>query len=477
MKILLINPPIHGSKNPSFPLGLAYIARVLRDKCYDISVLDINAHRWSQDEVKKKISSTNFDVVGITALITEYKYVKWLTKTIKEENPLSKVILGGGLASAVPEIVLKRTNTDIAVIGEGEVTTREVINSLEDNKNLNNVRGIMFKGSDKLHKTGPRVPIENLDEIPFPDRELFPMELYTKNVTLGRKLVDTQIRCTSMITSRGCPYNCIYCYKGIWGQKFRARSPENIIEEIEELIKRYKINYIFFVDDIFVLDKKRVYSFCDELVDRNVNISWECNGRVNLMDLDMLKKMRAAGCRIVSYGIESGNQEILDAMNKKVTVEQAKKAIQLTWEAGMLPKAYLMIGMFGEKKKSVRDTINFCKEVGPIVFGISFTTPLPSTTLYQKAKQAGKVYTEEELVEKWDGWGDKILVNLTEMPDEELRKLRDKAMNKIVVGVMTTKFWRYYKVMGLKTMLRNSFSLLRMKFQRKSRDSTNLFKE
>lgn len=157
MKMLLINPPIRGSELSSFPLGLGYIARVLLDEGHDISMLDINAYRWSQDEVKNKIASSNFDVAGITALITEYNYVKWLTKLIKEYNPLSKVILGGGLASAVPEIVLKTTNTDIAVIGEGEITTKEVINSLEEGKNLNKVRGIAFKENNKLHKTGPCV--------------------------------------------------------------------------------------------------------------------------------------------------------------------------------------------------------------------------------------------------------------------------------------------------------------------------------
>ena len=467
MKILLINPPIRESNLSNFPLGLSYIARVLLDNGHDISVLDINAHRWPQDEVKKKIVSSDSDVAGITALITEYKYVRWLTKIIKEVNPSSKVILGGGLASAVPEIVLRRTNVDIAVIGEGEITVKEVINSLEEGKNLNNVRGIMFKENNKLHETGTRAPIKNLDEIPFPARELFPMEIYLGNIGLGRKLVDASARSANMITSRGCPYNCAYCFKGMWGQKFRARSPENIIEEIEELIKRYKINNIFFNDDIFVLDKKRVYSFCDKLVERNINISWECNGRVNLMDIDMLKKMRAAGCRIVSYGIESGNQEILDALNKKVTVEQAKRAIQLTWDAGILPKAYLMIGMFGETKKSVQDTIDFCKEAGPIVFGFSFTTPLPNTVLYQKAKEAGKISTEEELTEQWGSWSDTIITNLTEMSDEELKNLRDKAMKKIMVGVITTKIWKYYKVMGLKTLLQNSFSLLRMKIHKK----------
>lgn len=470
MKILLINPPIQGSSLSNFPLGLGYIARVLQDEGYDISVLDINAHRWSQEEVKKKIISSNFDIAGITALITEYKYVRWLTKLIKEYNPSSKVILGGGLASAVPEIVLRKTNTDIVVIGEGEVTTKEVISSLEEGKNLNNVRGIMFKENNKLHEPGIRAPIENLDEIPFPARELFPTEIYIRNTGLGRKLVDASVRSANIITSRGCPYNCAYCFKGMWGQKFRARSPDNIIEEIEELIKQYKINNIFFNDDVFVLDKKRVYSFCDKLIEQNINISWECNGRVNLMDLDMLKKMRAAGCRIVSYGIESGNQEILDALNKKVTVEQAKKAIQLTWEAGILPKAYLMIGTFGETEKTVQDTINFCKEAGPMVFGFSFTTPFPNTVLYQKAKEAGKTSAEEELMEKWGSWGDTIITNLTEMSDEELKKLRDKAVKKIVVGVTATKFWKYYKVMGLKTMFRNSFSLLRMKIHRKLGD-------
>jgi radical SAM superfamily enzyme YgiQ (UPF0313 family) len=263
MKILLINP-LMSETTAFFPLGLGYIAQVLLNDGHHVSVLDINAHRWNDDEVKRKIKSFDFDVVGISALITQYSYVKWLTKVIKEFNSSAKIIVGGGLASSVPEIVLRKTEADIMVIGEGEVTTKELVDALEYSKILNNVRGIQFKENNRISQTELRRPIENLDDIPFPARNLFPMEKYIGG--LFEYPVYSQIRATNMITSRGCPYSCVYCDKGIFGQKFGARSPDNIVEEIELLIKEYKINGVSFNDDTFVLNKKECILFVMSLL-------------------------------------------------------------------------------------------------------------------------------------------------------------------------------------------------------------------
>jgi len=456
MNVLLINPIIRGEETPSyFPLGLGYIAQVLLNKGHDVNILDINAYRLSQEEVEKRIRNISYDVVGITGLITEYNYIKWLISVLKDFNQEAKVILGGGLASASPKLLLEKIGADIVVIGEGEVTINEVIHGLENTRDLKLVKGIWFKEKDTIHQTVAREPIKSIDDIPFPNRDLFPMEIYIEGMK-ERWFFDMPIRATNMITSRGCPYNCIYCDHGVWGKKFRARSAENIVDEIKLLIKKYDIQGVVFNDDTFVLDKKRIYSFCKLLKNQKIKISWACNGRVNLMDQNLLKEMKSAGCKTIAYGIESGSQTILNEMNKQVTVDQAKKAIKLTRDVGITPIAYLMIGLFSETEKTIKETVNFCKETG-IRGSFNFVTPIPGTVLYQKAKEMGKIYhTEEELLKEWDVWQHKIIVNLTSMTDEKLMNLKKEAeaqINEITLSVI----WSYYKKYGFRKLVKRFY--------------------
>lgn len=446
-RVLLINP-LMSAKAVYFPLGLGYIARALLDEGCEITVLDINAYRWSEDEVMRKVAASNFEVAGISALITQYPYVRWLTKTIKEVNPSAKIIVGGGLATAVPEMLLKKSEADIAVIGEGENTIKEVITCLDSSTSLGDVKGIWFKEDGDILRTELRAPIENLDSIPFPARSLFPMEKYTGSMDL--RAFDPSIKAANMITSRGCPYNCAFCDQGIFGRKFRARSVLNIIEEIQLLREEYKLNGIIFNDDVFVLDKGRVRLFCDELISRGIDIYWGGNGRANLMDAELLKKMASAKCKFIAYGIESGNQAILDALNKNVTLEQQKRAIELTWQAGIFPHGYLMIGMFGETRETIADTIKFCREVS-CGLNFSFVTPFPSTALYQRAVEAGKITSLEELLQndKLQDISTKPAVNLTDLPDEELIRLKRFSQYKLLMQKFSLKtILRLYRVTG-----------------------------
>jgi radical SAM superfamily enzyme YgiQ (UPF0313 family) len=201
-----------------------------------------------------------------------------------------------------------------------------------------------------------------------------------------------------------------------------------------------------------------VHSFCDELIKRDINIYWACNGRVNLMDENLLRKMHNARCRVVAYGIESGNQKILDALNKKTTVEQGEKAIQLTWKTGIIPHAYIMIGMFGEDERTIQDTISFCRKLG-VGHGFSFVTPFPGTPLYQKAKEVGIMDTDEELLEndKITSISKNFVVNLSDIPDEKLIELKENAERKIQ-RISFTRNWRLYKIIGAKKLVGEPFT-------------------
>ena len=440
-------------------MGLAYIAQILLDEGHQVSVLDINAYQWNQEEVRRRIASIDFDVVGITAIITQFSYVKWLTGVARELNPSVKIILGGALPTTVPETIFGKTDADIAVIGEGETTAKELFNSIENNGDLNRVKGIQYKENGEIHKTEPRELIKDLDIIPFPAWHLFPMENYIACLMLRH--FDVSARATVVMTSRGCPYGCIYCStRQMFGRGFRSRSVDNIMEEVKFLIKEYKINAIQFNDDIFTVDKGRVYEICDRLDAENLQIPWYAETRINQVDEKLLRRMSEAGCRVVGYGIESGSQKIMDALNKQTTVEQGKQAVKLTWKAGIIPFTFLMVGMFGETKETIQDTINFCREVnvgGPV----AYLVPLPATPLWDMAVATGKMKDDPgELLdnEATELSFDFLSVNLTDMTDRELVKLRKKTVIMAnMYKIYPRNIWRVYRIAGFKRFIRNSF--------------------
>ena len=424
MRVLLINPPIFSEiQLKVLPIGLGIIANVLVDEGHEVKILDINAEGLSKSQVKEKIDlSSRYEVIGTGGLITTYKYLKWLIPQLRGSNPNSKIVVGGGVVTENATLLLSRTPADIAVIGEGETTMKELISTLESDKSLARVKGIAYKKDDQTIKVNqPRPLIKDLDVLPFPAYKLFPMDVYLHNVAhsyvLGKK---TEM---GIITARGCPYNCHYCYR-LFGGGVRIRSIDNVIAEIRHLIGKYKVESIRLSDETFTISKKRVLEFCSKMVLEKVDVPWSCYGRVNLVDRDMLKKMKQSGCYRVGYGIESGSQRILDNMNKRVTVEQAKKAVKLTRSVGLISGTTFMFGYPNETLETIRETISFCQELllAPSFF---FTTPYPSTKLYEQTKdRIIKKYGDEEKFIEALGDAAEFTVNLTDFLDEQLFKLK-----------------------------------------------------
>jgi anaerobic magnesium-protoporphyrin IX monomethyl ester cyclase len=275
-------------------------------------------------------------------------------------------------------------------------------------------------------------------------------------------MFDPHVVSTNMVSSRGCPYQCSYCFHGLWGNRFRARSASNVVMEMRALREKYGITGIFFMDDTFVLDRKRLLAICDQLIRQDLGIIWVASGRVNLMDEQMLSRMRAAGCRAVIYGIESGSQVILNEMRKGVQVAQARQAILDTWRAGILPVGYLMIGMPSETRETVTETVRFCHETG-LVSQFSFATPFPGTELYAQALELGVIKAEDadRLLENWDEWNDRILVNLSKLPDEELRAIKRHAERQIFRGNWLRKSGLYVRILGLRNAIREAFRFVK----------------
>lgn len=391
--------------NPNIwvPLGLTYIAAVLEQDGHRVTIVDLNAEKMSTKDLRKKIKG--FDVIGITGMITEYQKVLELITTVRETLPFAKIILGGPLATTLPKELLKRTQADFIVIGEGEKTTPELLRAIEGETEDYTVYGIAYKRDGYVVVTKPAVPIDDLDSIPFPARHLLNMKKYIKNhfESFGYDLEGySNIRSINLISSRGCPYDCTFCFKGMWGCKWRGRSAENIVDEIEFLIEKYNINGLFFNDDTFVLNKKRVFEFARLLKERKLDVVWDCNGRINLMQKDLLNIMYDAGCRGIAYGIESGNQSVLDKINKSITLDQIRKVIKLTKEAGLKVAGCFMIGMLDETKETIQNTIDFARELNLDFYGFSVTTPFPGTKLYDEVMERQLMSANKIPLREWN---------------------------------------------------------------------------
>jgi len=396
VKVLLIQPPHRYEKwergPSSFPLGLGYIAKVLLNQGHQIEVLDVWAHQYTNEDVTKKIKEFDCDIIGISALSTQYAYTKWLIPELKKHHD-SLVVIGNALATLTPEIVLKHTDADVCVIGEGEITFKNVIENIN---NLKRVKGIYFKQDGKIVKTEPQGYIKDLDSIDFPAWDLFPIDIYLKHC----RVHGSNIPAMNIIAGRGCPYNCKFCSKTFGGVRFR--SVDNIIQEIKVLIEKYNIGGIDFSDELVIINKERTYELCEKI--KPLIIKWSCQGRSNLVDFDLLKKMKESGCVAVGYGVESGSQTILNNMNKQITVQQSRQAIVDTIKLGMEPIVQLMYGYPGENEKTLEETAQFLMSLPYIRRAtLSITTPLPSNWLWNYAISQGLIKDEEKYLEQLKG--------------------------------------------------------------------------
>ncbi len=434
MKITLINPRLRAwSPNIWVPLGLTYIAAVLEKEGHTIKIIDMNEKKLNDDDLRAELKK-NVDVVGITGMITEYQKILKIVDIAKNGFSDRSVILGGPIATTIPKELLKQSQIDFIVMGEGEKTTPALIHAIEHGSDISDIRGIAYKIGKQAIINEPAIPIGNLDTIPFPARHLLDMSKYIKNhfEIYGFNIEGyDKIRSTNLISSRGCPYDCTFCFKDMWGYKWRGRSAENVIAEMELLNETHNVNGFFFNDDTFILDKKRIFRFASLLKKSGLDVVWSCNGRVNLMQKDMLKAMRDAGCVSIAYGIESGNQSILDSMKKNITLSQTKNVVEWTKELGIKVSGCFMIGMLGETKETIMDTINFAKELDLNFYGYSITTPLPGTELYRKSMISGLIPLDGTSLKSWDF---DVNVNLTkDCTDEDLRVFKYKAFKEFTL--------------------------------------------
>jgi len=417
MRVCLINPPriqpkAWGKPNVFPPISLASVAAVLEKK-HSVCIIDAPTEGWKNlaemDETKYRVGLSAQTIAerirqwSPDVVVIEIPFSGWsktafeVASTAKAVNKDIIVVLFGQHPSARPEDCLLNSDVDFVVVGEPENTVFELIAALEHKKsNFKAIDGLGFRMNGKPVLTGKRAVIEDLDSLPFPARHLLPMKVYYEAVKENPLRGEIRKPWTIMITSRGCPYNCVFCSNCIvWGKKWRARSKKNVVDELEHLVKTYGIKQIDFSDDNMTLDKKRMADICDLIVERCLRVEWFTpNGiRADTLDEPLLRKMKRAGCKKIRIAPESGVQRVVnDVIGKNLDLKSVEQAVIACKKVGIKVGCFFVIGLIGETKAEIEETIRFAyklKRLGADNFIFSIAMPLYGTAFYEQAKEAG----------------------------------------------------------------------------------------
>jgi len=476
-KILLINPPFfpeerYGKKLKDFgalsePLGLAYLASNLELHNYSVKILDCTALDITLEKIHQELEKEHYDLIGLTMLTPMYSRVKETARIIKKTCPQTKIIVGGAHPTILPKETLEEIkDIDYICIGEGEHTIIELVQSLEQKKDIYKVNGLAFRKNNQIILNPNRELEKNLDNFPPPARHLLPIKKYRLTASRTQK----SSFCPTLIVARGCPFNCSYCFHS-FGKTFRRHSVKRIIEEIESLIKRYDISEINLEADNLTFDKPFLYSLCEEMIKRKINqkIQWTCESRMDLVNEDLLKKMHQAGCWQISYGVESGVQRLLDLIKKEEKLEDMEKTFAITKKIGITIRGFFMLGLPTETYKESLQTIEFAKKLDPLWAQFTITTPFPGTPMFKMLKEKGEIRTFDwKHYNTWAGWTESEIAFLPKGRTlKELKSLQKKALASFYLRPKV--FFRFIKNINSWTVfrkhLRGFLTLLKVEYE------------
>ena len=421
MRVTLINPPYpRGAPESIFlPLSIGYLAAFLEGGGCDVNVIDCQVLRPTREQLGDELRKRQPDIVGVTASTLTYKPAIEIVKTAKEALPKCLTIMGGPHVTILDkETLIQNSEVDVIVRKEGEQTLLELLNvvSRSNMRNFNEILGITFRKNGQVIRNPDRLFIQNLDELPYPAFKFFPLKKYR---VFGKTYLP-------IITSRGCPFQCTFCMASqMCGRRFRARSPRNVADELELLRDEYGADAVTFYDDTFTFDINRAYKICEEMKKRKFHLLWDCRTRVDMISKELLATMKSADCQLIHFGVESGSQEILNAMKKGTTVEQNERAIKWAKEAGILVAISVIIGYPGETKETMKQTMDFIQKTEPDYVYVCVPTPYPGTELYDHLKVLGwKLSTE------WEHYDEQTLVfENPNFPAEKIKEARRKFYN------------------------------------------------
>jgi anaerobic magnesium-protoporphyrin IX monomethyl ester cyclase len=395
--IVLVTPPVtleerYGklsrAANTLPSLGILYLSAVLKKEGYSVSVIEASSLGITLKELVEEIIKNQPKYLGISAATLSIFNAAALAEEIKKFVTDIKIIIGGPHLTAIPEETMKLFKAfDFGVIGEGEETLKELINSLENGREISNIPGIVFRNNGNILKTAPKKFIDNLDILPFPAWDLladFPNRYHPPPFRFKR------LPAVYIVTTRGCPNKCIFCDRSVFGNKCRGHSSQYILELIEYLHNKFGINELLIEDDTFITFKKRLIEVCEGILNKGIKISWSCLGRVDAVTPEILDLMKKAGCWSISYGIETGDEEVMKFIGKNITLDKVELAVRLTKKAGILSKGFFIMGHPIDTYETIKKTMDFALKIPLDDISVSMMTPFPGSRLYAIASEYGE---------------------------------------------------------------------------------------
>jgi anaerobic magnesium-protoporphyrin IX monomethyl ester cyclase len=378
-------PWYQGKKQP--PLGLSYVAASLEKADFQVEMLDNYMLNRPIEEVIQLVSRLNPEIVGITCGSATFRRCLETVHAVKKTLPSCKVVVGGWHASYLPDSLLQQPEVDYVVMGEGERTMVELarhITAGKEDADLAGIAGVGYKRNGTVAKNAPKF-ISNMDEIPFPARHLLPMHLYDRTIEfLKAKPADT------MSIARGCPFSCSFCEtKKLWGNTCRTFSPARVLDEVEYLAAKFGTRGIYFLNDNFTIKKKETEQLCDLLKKSNLDLEWVCDTRTDLVNRELLQKMKDAGCKAIWFGVESGSPKILKRINRTIPLEQTENAFKLCKQVGIRVACSFMLGFPDETLEDLEATRRFADKLDPDWCQFNVFIAYPDSSLYEELLQKG----------------------------------------------------------------------------------------
>ncbi len=429
MRVTLVNAQVLDGNNVVPPLGLLYIAAVLEKAGHAIQIFDADPE--FQESMIKEIKDFGPELIGLSFLTVAYERAFNLCKTLKKELPDVKFCAGGVHTTVKPQDTLKEMDLDFIVVGEGELTMEDVCNRLDKKESINDAKGIMYRENGEVVENERRELIQDLDSIPFPARHLIDMAPYLKPPGIIRGYAEKNQ--TTIVTSRGCPFKCIYCGShNIFGRRTRRRSVKNVVDEIAHLKKTLDIRGVYYCDDTFTLSSKWVKEYCKDLNSRDFEIKWGCQSRVDQTDRELMQTMKGSGLVQLDFGVESGSEKILKVLGKGGAgdrTSQIKQSFALCKELGIRTLATFIIGNPEETKADIDESFQVAKDIQADYTAFYFLTPYPGTDIYDMAIEKGWLDPNIPFSEIWAHRQPELPLMAITFGKEELRDIRKKLQN------------------------------------------------
>jgi radical SAM superfamily enzyme YgiQ (UPF0313 family) len=437
MRILLVVYD-NGSYIHWFPQGLGYVAAVLRKAGHEVVVYSQDKEHYADEHLTAYLDENPFDAVGVSVIAGYYQYRKLLrlSEAVNRSKRRPFYVIGGHGPTPEPEYFLRKTGADAAILGEGEVTAVELMAALEAKRPLSGIPGVAFREGGKVVVNPRRGLIADVDSIPFPAYDLFPMEYYR---LLRMPNISHSDFALPVLSGRGCTFKCNFCYRMDKG--FRPRSSEAIVEEIRLLKKDYGVTYAAFGDELLMCSVERTTELCEAFIKARLGIKWDCNGRLNYAKPEVLALMKKAGCVFINYGIEAMDDRILRNMNKALTTKQVAAGVEATLRAGISPGLNIIFGNIGEDRETLRKGVEFLLKYddGAQLRTIRPVTPYPGCPLYYHAIEKGLLKDVEDFYEHKHLNSDLLAVNFTELSDDEFHQALFEANSRLIENYFRNK--------------------------------------